>query len=100
MHRKIPEKKLRHKIPRDVRERIGVETSLLNCNGDKIKTGDDVHLKGTDYKGKVMWNRHQDCFGIFMGLWYLDMDPLNPDCYGKFIRIPDDNGMRMEIEPV
>ena len=30
-------------------------------------------------------------------MWYGD-NSLNPDSYGKFIAIPTDNGMRMEIE--
>ena len=47
-----------------------------------------------------MWNRYQKCYGIFMGLWYKNMDPMNPDCYEKFIKIPQDNGMRMELIPV
>lgn len=51
------------------------------------------------YGYRDMWNRYQKCYGIFMGLWYKNMDPMNPDCYGKFIKIPQDNGMRMELIP-
>lgn len=93
--------KIKHKkIPHSKKERIGIPTNLLNCEGDEILTGDHIHLKGTDYEGPVMWNRHQDMFGIFMGCWYYDRDQYNPDCYGKFIGIKNDNGMRMELIPI
>lgn len=94
------EKRKFRKIPHCKKERTGIPTGLLNCNKEEILTGDYIHLKGTNYEGPVMWNRHYDCFGIFMGLWYLDKNPLNPDCYGKFISIPKDTGMRMELIPV
>ena len=93
--------KIKHyPIPHNKKERIGISTGLLDCNRNEILTGDNIHLKGTSYEGPVMWNRHQKCYGIFMGLWYEDKNPMNPDCYGKFIRIPADNGMRMELIPV
>ncbi len=87
-------------IPHSKKERIGIPTGLLNCDRQEIMTGDYIRLKGTPYSGPVMWSRNQDCFGIFLGCWYLDKNPLNPDCYGKFIRIPKDNGMRMELIPI
>ena len=89
-----------YSIPRTTKERIGIPTGLLDCNRNEILTGDYIHLKGTDYEGPVMWNRYKNCYGIFMGLWYGNNDQFDPDCYGKFIKIPKDNGMRMELIPV
>lgn len=89
-----------YSVPHSKNERIGIPTSLLNQNGQEILTGDKIHIRSSDYEGIVMWNRHQDCFGVFFGLWYLDLNPYNPDCYGKFIPIPKDQGMRMELVPV
>jgi hypothetical protein len=87
-------------IPHDKREGIGIPTGLLNCNKEEILTGDYVKLKDTDISGPVLYNRYQECFGIFYGCWYSDKNPLNPDSYGKFISIPTDQGMRMELIPV
>lgn len=89
-------------IPRSKKERIGQPTGLLDCNHNEIITGDVVRLKGTGYQGRVMWNRHCDKYGIFLdySLWYRGMNPYDPDCYGKFVEIPQDNGMRMELELV
>lgn len=95
------EKKKSYKLPHDKREAAGIHTKLLDCDRREIITGDIVRLKSNPYySGPVMWNRHQECFGIFMGLWYEGQDKYNPDCYGKFIRIPKDNGMRMDIETI
>ena len=92
--------KIKHyDIPHSKKERIGLSTGLLDCNKKEILTGDFYYINGTSYEGPVMWNRYQKCYGIFMGLWYKNMDPMNPDCYGKFIKIPQDNGMRMELIP-
>lgn len=92
-------------VPRSKKERIGLPTGLLDRNRIEIMTGDIVRLKGTTYrcpvKGPVMWNRHYNTYGIFLdySLWYGD-NPYDPDCYGKFVEIPADNGMRMELELV
>lgn len=94
------EKIYRKQIPKSKKERIGEPTGLLDNERNEIMTGDFIHIIGTDYIGPVMWNRHSDCYGIFMGLWYLGQDPYNPDCYGKFICIPHDNGMRMQLEKI
>lgn len=91
-------------IPHSKKERIGQPTGLLDCHRNEIMTGDIVRLKGNRYrcsvKGPVMWNRHCDRYGVFLdySLWYRGMNPYDPDCYGKFIEIPHDNGMRMELE--
>lgn len=92
------ERKYHKKIPRSKKERIGLSTGLLDCNGNEILTGDTVHLIGTNYTGPVMWNRNQNAYGIFMGLWPSFQNPFDPDCYGKFIPIPADNGMRMQLK--
>lgn len=85
---------------RSKNEVIGIETGLLDQNREEIKTGDFVRIIGTDYAGPVLWNRHQNCYGVFFGLWYPGEGPYDPECYGKFVRIPKDNGMRMELERV
>lgn len=87
-------------ISKNKKERIGIPTGLLDCNGHEIITGTYYRLKGTHMSGPVMWNRYQDHFGIFYGLWYDDKDPLNPDAYGKFCQINFDQGMRMELIPI
>lgn len=87
-------------VPKSKKERIGQQTGLLDNKRREILTGDFVHIVGTDHRGPVMWNRNQNCYGVFMGLWYRDCNPYDPDCYGKFIRIPRDNGMRMQIERI
>lgn len=88
------------KIPKNKKERIGIPTGLLDCNGDEILTGSFYKFKNTHMSGPVIWNRHQDSFGIFYGLWYDDKNPLNPDAYGKFCGINKDQGMRMELIPI
>ena len=96
-------KKKKYTISKSIKERIGYPTGLMDCNGDEILTGDYIHLKSFkfyNYVGPVLWNREQKRYGIFSGLWYGDKNPLNPDSYGKFISIPKDNGMRMELIPV
>jgi hypothetical protein len=92
--------KIRHrKTPRSKLERIGILTGLLDVNGDEIRTGDTIHIKSRNYTGIVLWHRDYQCFGLFMGMWYGD-NPYDADSYGKFITIPADNGMRMELETV
>lgn len=95
------EKTRRREIRRSVRERIGLPTGLLNRNGGEIHTGDFIRMRGKyPYEGVVLWHRENKCYGLFSGLWYGDQHPYSPDCYGKFIEIRSDNGMRMELEPV
>lgn len=94
------EKKKYRPIPKSKKERIGQPTGLYDNERKEIMTGDVIHILGKDYKGPVMWNRHQDAYGVFMGLWYGNQDPYDPDCYGKFIAIPKDNGMRMVLSRV
>lgn len=94
------ERKKRYQVRHSKNERIGMMTGLLNCERNEIRTGDYIKIKGTDYNGIVLWNRDQKCYGVFFGLWYLDRNPYNADCYGKFIPIPNDQGMRMELLPI
>lgn len=94
------ERKRHYRTPRSRLERVGIETGLLNKNGDYIVTGDYIRLEGPEgYSGIVLYNRHQKCYGIFMGN-YDKRDKYDPDSYGKFIRIPDDQGMRMLLIPI
>lgn len=90
-------KKISNAIPRDKKENIGVFTGLLDMNKENIYSGDYVQLiSNSYYKGPVMWNRYQKKWGIFMGVKKYS-DPLDPNNYGKFIAIPLDNGMRMDL---
>lgn len=86
--------------PHDKKERVGVPTGLLNAERNEIISGDHIKLKDGRYDGIILWNRYQKCWGMYLGCWYLDKDPYNPDCYGQFIAIPADQGMRMELIPV
>lgn len=102
---KIPKTKiverLKHPpIPKSKKERIGIPTGLLDCNGNEIITGSYYKFANSHIAGPVLWNRNQDRFGIFYGLWYDDRDPMNPDAYGKFTYINPDQGMRMELIPI
>ena len=94
------ERKKRYQVRHSKNERIGILTRLLNSEGNEIRTGDYIKLKGTNYDGIVLW--HRDCkrFWHFFGPWYLDRNPYNADCYGKFIPIRNDQGMRMELLPI
>lgn len=87
----------KRRIGRDKRENLGVNTHLLNVDGNEIITGDIIKISNTNYEGPVMYNRYQGAFGVFMGCWY--GDPRDPESYGKFIKILKDNGMRMELIP-
>lgn len=92
--------KIEHSIPRNKLEGIGIPTGLLDCEGNQIFTGDIVCLISTPYYyGPVMWNRYQEQYGIFMSLKRY-ADPFDVENYGKFIRIPLDNGMRMNIRKI
>lgn len=95
-HKKIIVNKLKH-IPKSKFENPGYETHLLNSDGDYIITGDFYHLKGTNIYGPVFYNKWYKCFGIFEGAWYQPYDFLNPETYGKFTRIPLDQGMKNEL---
>lgn len=85
--------------PHSKLEAAGVNTGLLDRYGNEIITGDKVLLINSSIDGVVLYNRYAGQFGVFYSysMWYGD-NPLNPDNYGKFIAIPADNGMRMEIE--
>ena len=80
-------------------EAIGISTGLLDRHGKEIVTGDKVLLTNSSIDGIVLYNRYAGSFGVFYSysMWYGD-NPYNPDSYGKYISIPADNGMRMEIE--
>jgi hypothetical protein len=84
-------------IPHSKMERIGIPTGLFDRFGNEILSGMKVSIK-PNYEGLVLYHRNMKCFGLFYGLWYGEKDLYNADCYGKFIEIPKDNGMRMEIE--
>ena len=94
------ERRKRYQVRHSKNERIGTLTRLLNSEGNEIKTGDYVKIRATNYDGIVIWNREAKCYSVFFGLWYLDKNPYNADCYGKFISINNDQGMRMELVPI
>lgn len=96
-HQKIIIRSKLKKIPRNKYENPGYETPLLNANGEHIITGDFYHLKNTNIYGPVFFNKWYNCFGIFEGAWYQPYDFLNPETYGKFTRIPLDQGMKNDL---
>lgn len=81
-------------------EAIGIPTGLLDKFGNEIKSGDRIKINNGYYEGIVLWHRDQKQFGLFFGLCYGEKNPYDTDSYGKFIYIPKDNGMRMDIEIV
>ena len=83
--------------PHSKMEKIGIPTGLFDKFNNEILSGSKVRII-PDYEGIVLYHRDIKCFGLFFGLWYGEKNPYDPDCYGKFIAIPKDNGMRMEIE--
>ena len=86
--------------PRSRKEAIGQPTGLLDVNGDEILTGARYALKSKsgEEKGVILWNRAQNTYGLFSGLFYGE-NIMSSDSYGKFTRIPADNGMRMQLVP-
>lgn len=79
-------------------EAINIETGLYDCTGAGIKTGMRVSMGHDGINGIVLYNRSQKSFGLFYGLWYGDKNEYCPDCYGKFMAIPADNGMKMDLK--
>lgn len=93
--RRTDRRQRRH--PHSKMERVGIPTGLLDVAGNEIMSGDRVRLN-SGYEGVVLYHRRVQGFGLFFGFYYGNFNPYDPDCYGKFILIPNDNGMRMEIE--
>ena len=98
-YRKIPQKKsYKEKLKaRDKRENVGIITSILDKFNNVLVTGDIIKVKS--YVGIFLFNRHQNAYGLFYGQWYGN-NRFDPESYGKFIKIPLDNGMRMELEKI
>lgn len=94
-YRKTMQKK-KYIFPYDKKENMNCLTSILDCEGNNLTTGDFIAMK-PNYKGLFAYSVYNKCYGLFYGCWYLDKNIYNPRCYGKFIEIPKDNGMRMEI---
>ena len=89
------EKKHYRPTPKSKLERLGTITGLLDKSKQYLVVGDKIQVG--DYIGRLLYNRDTQSYGVFMGLWYGDKNEFDSDCYGKFIEIPTDNGMRMEI---
>ena len=51
------ERRKRYQVRHSKNERIGTLTRLLNSEGNEIKTGDYVKIRGTNYDGIVLWHR-------------------------------------------
>ncbi|MGN0656973.1 MAG: hypothetical protein ACI4KR_09270 [Ruminiclostridium sp.] len=74
---------------------IGIELPITDKSGKHLFTGDTVRYG--QYCGILLYNSVFGEYGIFFGMWYGE-DKYNPDSYGKFIKVPMDNGARMELE--
>jgi len=91
----------RSDVSRDRRENPGVMTTILDCDGNNLITGDIIQLVNNEYEtGLFAYSAYNKCYGLLRGCWYGSKNPLDPRCYGKFIKIPNDNGMRMNIKRV
>jgi len=77
--------------------KIGTILGIQDKNKEYLVVGDTV--KYDKYKGVLLYNYHYDRYGIALdySMWYGE-DKYNIDSYGKFIDIPMDNGVRMELE--
>ena len=51
------ERRKRYQVRHSKNERIGILTGLLDCEGNEIKTGDYIKVKGKHYDGIVLWHR-------------------------------------------
>ncbi len=90
--------KMRYKpVPKDKRERIGLPTGLFDSQNKEIMTGDLIEMISSSIIGRVLWNRYEKAYGLFYGCWYADRNIYSPDSYGKFIRINNDQGMKMNL---
>lgn len=97
---KLMQKKRNKPVPRDKREKPGIQTSILDRKGNCLVTGDRIKLRSTGDEGVFLYHAPSKRYGLFYGLWYGDKNPNDARCYGKSVIIPADNGMRMEIEKV
>lgn len=96
-HRKIINKKKSYTGPEKSKlNRVGTDTGLLDMYNNHILVGDEVFIPGSIYKGIILYNSNEKCFGIYFGSYYGD-DLYDPNTYGKFICIPSDNGMKMQL---
>lgn len=77
--------------------KIGMQLCIIDKFRNLLNVGDDI--KYGEYKGVLLYNHHYEQYGIALdySMWYGD-DKYNIDSYGKFVKIPMDNGARMEIE--
>lgn len=65
------ERRKRYQVRHSKNERIGILTGLLDCEGNEIKTGDYIKVKGKHYDGIVLWHREQKCFGFSLAFGIL-----------------------------
>lgn len=77
--------------------KIGTQLCIMDRCGNLLSIGDET--KYGEYKGILLYNHHYDQYGVALtdSMWYGD-DKYNIDSYGKFIEIPMDNGVKMELE--
>ena len=65
------ERRKRYQVRHSKNERIGILTGLLDCEGNEIKTGDYIKVKGKHYDGIVLWHREQKCLGFSLAFGIL-----------------------------
>lgn len=81
------------------KNKIGTLLGIQDKNREYIVVGD--YVKYGDYKGILLYNYHYDQYGIALDYsMQYGKDKYNIDSYGTFIKIPIDNGARMELEKI
>lgn len=79
--------------------KIGTILGIQDKNGEYLVVGDSV--KYGNYKGVLLYNYHYDQYGVALDCsMQYDGDKYSIDSYGKFVKIPMDNGARMNLERI
>lgn len=77
--------------------RIGTLLNIIDKNNTTLFVGDTVRYG--EYSGVLLYNYDYDQYGVALdySMWYGD-NKYDIDSYGKFIKIPMDNGAKMKLE--
>lgn len=77
--------------------RIGTPLPIVDKNNKPLAVGDSIRYG--EYRGILLYCIDTDEYVIALdySMWYGD-DPYDFDSYGKAIKIPMDNGARIDLE--